>query len=97
MSSTLVPHVSSPEAPVVSADENDADFVFGLEPESLLGRFNRAGVLAPVDVHVALRLNRLSRLVAAPTGAGENCRVDDEAIALAVALAVRALAEESVS
>ena len=47
-----------------------------VEAGSLLGRFNRAGVLAPADIHVARGLTRL---------VGE----EDEAVELAVALAVR--------
>ena len=45
--------------------------------ESLLAEFNRAGVLAPADVHVSTRLAELAR-------------EDDESVALAAALAVRA-------
>ena len=45
--------------------------------ESLLAEFNRAGVLAPADVHVSTRL-------------AEIAREDDESVALAAALAVRA-------
>lgn len=57
--------------------EFDADVVLGVPAESLLGAFNRAGVLAPADVHVASTLCRLS---------GE----EDELVKLAAALAVRA-------
>jgi len=42
----------------------------------LLRAFNEAGVLAPADVHVATRLGRLAQ-------------IDDEAVRLAIALAVR--------
>ena len=55
----------------------DASVVLGIPEDSLLGVFNRAGVLAPADVHVARRLGRL---------VGE----DDELVALASAFAVRA-------
>ncbi|HET6794629.1 MAG TPA: hypothetical protein VFH45_09315, partial [Acidimicrobiales bacterium] len=53
-----------------------ADAVLGLPEDSLLGVFNRAGVLAAADVHVARRLGRL--------GGDEG-----ELVALATALAVR--------
>ncbi len=55
----------------------DSSVVLGLPEESLLAAFNRSGVLAPSDVHVARRLGRL---------AGET----DELVALAAAFAVRA-------
>ncbi|HET9092289.1 MAG TPA: exodeoxyribonuclease V subunit alpha [Acidimicrobiales bacterium] len=55
----------------------DSAFVLGLDAGSLLGAFNRAGVLAPADVHVARRLGLLG---------SEH----DELVALAVAFAVRA-------
>ncbi len=55
----------------------DAELVLGLGPADLLGRFNRAGVLAAADIHVASALGRL----------GED---EDELVALAAALAVRA-------
>lgn len=55
----------------------DSSVVLGLPEKSLLAEFNRAGVLAPADVHVARRLGRL---------AGET----DELVALAAAFAVRA-------
>ncbi|HEX5265390.1 MAG TPA: AAA family ATPase, partial [Acidimicrobiales bacterium] len=58
-------------------DPLDAGLVLGVDGGSLLGAFNRAGVLAPADVHVALRLGRLG---------GDA----DELVALAAALAVRA-------
>jgi exodeoxyribonuclease V alpha subunit len=64
--------VSGSTAP--RADPWDADLVQAAS--GLLGAFNRAGVLAAADVHVARRLARL---------AGE----DDQRVALAVALAVR--------
>jgi exodeoxyribonuclease V alpha subunit len=54
-----------------------ANFVASLKPDSLLWSFNRAGVLAPAEVHVARALCRL---------AGE----EDELVELATALAVRA-------
>lgn len=54
----------------------DVGRVLGIEEGSLLGVFNRAGVLAPGDVHVARRLAQL----------GED---DDELVALAAAFAVR--------
>ena len=53
------------------------DCVLGLDPDSLLGTFNRSRVLSPADVHVAKTLARL---------AGEA----NEGVVLAVALAVRA-------
>lgn len=55
----------------------DSGIVLGLEPGSLLGAFNGAGILAPADVHVARRLASLG---------GER----DESVALAAAFAVRA-------
>jgi len=54
----------------------DVAHVLRIEAGSLLGVFNRAGVLAPSDVHVARRLTRLG---------GD----DDELVALAAAFAVR--------
>ena len=53
------------------------DLVAGGTGTPLLESFNRAGILAPVDVHFAVRLGRL---------AGEA----DEAVLLAAALAIRA-------
>jgi exodeoxyribonuclease V alpha subunit len=58
----------------VEPDPAGAQLVLGAG--ALLGAFNRVGVLVPADLHVAARLARLG---------GE----DDEAVALAVALAVR--------
>ncbi len=55
----------------------DSALVLGLPEDALLGVFNRAGVLAPADVHVARRLGRLG---------GDN----NEFVALAAAFAVRA-------
>ncbi|MDA8309150.1 MAG: exodeoxyribonuclease V subunit alpha [Actinomycetota bacterium] len=55
----------------------DSGVVLGLSEGSRLFAFNRAGVLAPADVHVARRLGRL--------GADES-----ELVALAAAFAVRA-------
>ncbi len=55
----------------------DSTLVLGLPEDALLGVFNRAGVLAPADVHVARRLGRL----------GED---SNELVALAAAFAVRA-------
>lgn len=55
----------------------DAELVVGLPPGSLLGVFNRAGVLAPADVHVARRLRTIGKH-------------DDELVALGAAFAVRA-------
>ena len=49
----------------------------------LLGELNRAGLLDPADIHVALRLAALS---------GE----DDECVTLAAALAVHAVSQGSV-
>lgn len=60
-----------------AGDGLDASLVLSLPDDSLLGLFNRAGVLAAADVHVALRLSRLG---------GE----DEHAVTLAAALAVRA-------
>ncbi|MGH3424719.1 MAG: exodeoxyribonuclease V subunit alpha, partial [Nocardioidaceae bacterium] len=57
-------------------DAHDVQLVRGAT--GLLADFNRAGVLGAADVHVAMRLSRLG---------GE----DDEAVLLAVALAVRAV------
>ncbi len=54
----------------------DVRHVLGIEAGSLVGVFNRAGVLAPGDVHVARRLARLG---------GD----DSELVALAAAFAVR--------
>jgi len=53
------------------------EIVLDLDPDGLLGQFNRAGILAAADVHVARALGRL--------GGDDNQRV-----ALAVAFAVRA-------
>ncbi|HZT64693.1 MAG TPA: exodeoxyribonuclease V subunit alpha [Acidimicrobiales bacterium] len=58
-------------------DPFDSALVLALADDGVLGEFNRAGVLAPADVHVARRLGRL---------AAEG----DEQVALAAALAVRA-------
>jgi exodeoxyribonuclease V alpha subunit len=58
-------------------EQLDAQSVLGLEPDGLLAQFNRAGVLGAADVHVACALARLGR-------------DDDELVALAAALAVRA-------
>jgi exodeoxyribonuclease V alpha subunit len=58
-------------------DELGASLVLGVPPPHLLGLFNRAGVLIPADVHVALRLARLG---------GEH----HPDVVLAAALAVRA-------
>ena len=64
-------------AVAAGTDALDPALVLGLDPGSLLGAFNRAGVLAPADVHVALHLGRLG---------GDP----EETVGLAVALAVRA-------
>lgn len=56
---------------------SEPDLVAHLDPRSLLGRFNRSGVLAAGDVHVARALARL-------------CGEGDEAAVLGAALAVRA-------
>ncbi len=61
----------------MTIDGLDAELVFGLGPGDVLGQFNRAGVLAAADIHVASALGRL----------GED---EDELVALAAALAVRA-------
>ncbi len=66
---------------VEPADPYDAQRT--LRATGLLGAFNRAGVLAAADVHVARRLG---------SAGGE----DDEAVLLAAALAVRALRAGSV-
>ncbi|HUC36493.1 MAG TPA: exodeoxyribonuclease V subunit alpha [Acidimicrobiales bacterium] len=58
-------------------DDLSSTVVRSLDPGSLLGSFNRAGVLAPSDIHVAVRLVRL---------AGET----DGSVALGAAFAVRA-------
>jgi exodeoxyribonuclease V alpha subunit len=63
--------------PADTRDGLDAGLVVDLSAASLLGVFNRAGVLAPADVHVALRLGKLG---------GETA----ETVRLAAALAVRA-------
>jgi exodeoxyribonuclease V alpha subunit len=55
----------------------DPGLVLELPHDSLLGTFNRAGVLAPADIHVARRLGRLG---------GDT----DDLVTLASALAVRA-------
>ena len=55
----------------------DAELVLGEDEDSLVGAFNRAGVLAAADVHVARVLARLG---------GEQ----DASVVLAAALAVRA-------
>lgn len=60
-----------------AGDPLNVRFVLGLPPESLLGTFNAAGILAPADVHVARVLARL----------GDE---EDETVILATALAVRA-------
>ncbi|HET7524067.1 MAG TPA: hypothetical protein VFJ79_07995, partial [Acidimicrobiales bacterium] len=62
------------DARAVTADPFDASFVLGAPPA--LAEFNRAGVLASSDVHVAMRLARLG---------GER----DDDVVLAAALAVR--------
>src|SRR5579884_4141361 len=74
------PSAAAPPAPGRAGgevDPLDAGFVLGVDENSLLGAFNRVGVLAPADVHVALRLGRLG---------GDA----DGLVALAAALAVRA-------
>lgn len=58
-------------------EPHDVSLVQGDAARGLLGTFNRAGVLSPADVHVALRLTRMGS-------------EQDEEVALAVALAVRA-------
>ena len=58
-------------------EDFNAELVLGLDVDSTLGQFNRAGVLVAADIHVATALGRLG---------GD----DDELVALAVALAVRA-------
>jgi exodeoxyribonuclease V alpha subunit len=64
------------------ADSFDAGLVLDAPPGlEALADFNAAGVLAPADVHVARRLLDL---------AGETGRAGADALALAVALAVRA-------
>ena len=61
----------------MTEDAFSTERVLGLDAGSRLGQFNRAGVLVAADVHVAKALGRLG---------GD----DDELVALAVALAVRA-------
>jgi exodeoxyribonuclease V alpha subunit len=61
----------------MALDQLDAQLVLGGSPTRLLAAFNRAGVLVAADVHVASTLVRLG---------GD----DDELVALAAALAVRA-------
>jgi exodeoxyribonuclease V alpha subunit len=71
---------------VVTTDPLDAGLVQGPAASGLLGTFNRAGVLAPADVHTAARL-------AAMAACPDDDAVDPDvagAVALAVALAVRA-------
>ena len=71
-------------------DAHDPRLALGADvaPDGLLGRFNAAGVLTAADVHVARRACALSGLD--PAGAA------GEPIALAVALAVRAVRHGSV-
>jgi len=64
-------------SPAGAGWDRDAAYVQDLDGSGLLGAFNRAGILAPADVHVALRLARL---------VGE----DSEEVLLGVAFAVRA-------
>jgi exodeoxyribonuclease V alpha subunit len=61
----------------MTGDDFNAELVLGLDATSTLGQFNRAGVLVAADIHVAAALGRLG---------GD----DDELVALAAALAVRA-------
>jgi exodeoxyribonuclease V alpha subunit len=61
----------------VTGEDLDAELASSVEPLSALGQFNRAGILAAADIHVARALGRLGR-------------DDDELVGLAVALAVRA-------
>ncbi len=61
----------------MTGEDFNAELVLGLDVNSTLGQFNRAGVLVAADIHVASALARLG---------GD----DDELVALAVALAVRA-------
>ena len=63
--------------PAMTGEDFNAELVLGLDVNSKLGQFNRAGVLVAADIHVATALGRLG---------GD----DDELVALAVALAVRA-------
>ena len=58
-------------------DDFNPEVVLGLDPDGLMATFNRAGLLAAADIHVASALGRLG---------GDK----DEQVALAVALAVRA-------
>lgn len=55
----------------------EASVATGLDRDGALGRFNAAGLLAPSDVHVAVRLSELAG-------------VDDDALRLGIAFAVRA-------
>lgn len=58
-------------------DPNDVRLVLGVDKDTVLGSFNRAGILGPADVHVAMCLGRLGPEI-------------DEDVLLAAALAVRA-------
>ena len=58
-------------------DSFNPEVVLGLDPDGLMATFNRAGLLASADIHVASALGRLG---------GDK----DDQVALAVALAVRA-------
>ena len=66
-----------------ASNESPTSAAFALRAGGLLGEFNRAGVLNAADVHVARRLQRL-------------CGEPNERVALAAALAVRAVRHGSV-
>lgn len=93
----------------MTGDGLDPELVLGLRPDSVLGQFNRAGVLAAADIHVARALARLAgagdgtsagQCDGAEQGGsaeqggraeqGDKGDSDNELVALAVALAVRA-------
>jgi exodeoxyribonuclease V alpha subunit len=66
-----------PSEPASLREDLDAEIVLALDPDGRMAAFNRGGLLAAADIHVASALGRL----------GED---NDELVALAVALAVRA-------
>lgn len=76
MSSDVVTGRGADPATPFGGDPFHADLVLGAAVPELIGRFNQAGVLAPADVHAALRLAQM---------AGE----DDASVILAAALTVR--------
>lgn len=66
-----------PDAVIADDEGQPSSVVQGLDPQSVLAVFNRAGILAPADVHVARCLARLT---------GET----DDTVILGAAFAVRA-------